>query len=164
MNILFVCTGNTCRSPMAAAFLRHLAAQEGVSWTVDSAGLYALDGQPMTRHAVDALIRRHVVAPTHAAKRLTRELLLLADVVLVMTHGHLQALRDMFPEVAHKVYTLTAFAHRQAEEQAGDVMDPFGGDEHAYEACADSLFALVEKAFLRLREEASRDGGSNQAN
>ncbi|GMA57537.1 hypothetical protein GCM10025858_20400 [Alicyclobacillus sacchari] len=82
---------------MAAAFLRHLAAQEGVLWNVDSAGLYALDGQPMTRHAVDVLIRRHVVAPTHAAKRLTHELLQQADVVLVMTQGHRQALLEMFP-------------------------------------------------------------------
>ncbi|SIS72705.1 protein-tyrosine phosphatase [Alicyclobacillus vulcanalis] len=150
MHILFVCTGNTCRSPMAAAFLRRRVEERGLPWRVDSAGLMAMDGAPMTEHAANALSRRQVRAEGHQAKRLTREMLRESDLVLTMSRSHRDALVQVFPELADKVYTLYAFAHDVPEREAQDVADPFGGGEAEYEACASQLADLVDLAFERL--------------
>ncbi|MDI9258817.1 low molecular weight protein arginine phosphatase [Alicyclobacillus sendaiensis] len=159
MYILFVCTGNTCRSPMAAAFLRRLVEERALDWKVDSAGLMAMEGAPMTEHAAQALARRQVPAEGHAAKRLTRDMLREADLVLTMSRSHRQALVDVFPELAEKVHTLHAFAHEVPEDEAQDVVDPFGGGEEVYEACAEHLADLVHRAFARLMRDAA--GGAD---
>ncbi|WP_230087761.1 low molecular weight protein arginine phosphatase [Alicyclobacillus mali (ex Roth et al. 2021)] len=157
MHILFVCTGNTCRSPMAAAFLRTLAEEGALDWKVDSAGLMAMEGAPMTEHAAQALARRQIAGGGHAAKRLTREMLREADLILTMSRSHRQALVDVFPELAGKVHTLYAFAHEVPEDQSQDVVDPFGGGEEAYEACAEHLADLVQRAFARLTRRVAGD-------
>ncbi|WP_206830669.1 low molecular weight protein arginine phosphatase [Alicyclobacillus fructus] len=162
MHILFVCTGNTCRSPMAAAFLRRLVEDRALGWKVDSAGLMAMEGVPMTEHAAQALARRQVPAEGHAAKRLTREMLREADLVLTMSRSHRQALVDVFPELAEKVHTIYAFAHEVPEEEAQDVADPFGGGEQEYEACAEQLAALVDRAFARLLRESGAESGGGK--
>lgn len=136
---------------MAAAMMRHRVAEAGLSWEIDSAGIYAGAGHPMAKHATDVLIRRHIVVQTHASKPVTPALIERADLILTMTKSHRDELVRQYPHATEKVHTLKNYADGVDK----DFVDPFGGDEHAYEACADALAATVDRIFARLQSEAS---------
>lgn len=146
MFILFVCTGNTCRSPMAAALLRHRVAQAGLPWKVESAGLYAAEGQGMSSFATDALIRRHVVVQDHASKPVTQRLVEQADLILTMTQGHLADLLHQFPDANAKAHALLPFV----EGVNADIQDPFGQDADIYERCANQLDQVLHRLVEKL--------------
>jgi protein-tyrosine-phosphatase len=151
MQILFVCTGNTCRSPMAAALGRHYAAQHGLEWAIDSAGLYALPGSPMTPDALDALIRRHVIAHKHESKPLTEEMVNHADFIFTMTASHKTDLLGQYPRAKGKTYTLGEYV--SGGQWHSDVADPFGGSTEIYEACARELEETVARLIEKLKEQ-----------
>ena len=127
--ILFVCTGNTCRSPLAAALAR------SVGIDAESAGLSARTGDPATPQAVWAAEDFGADLTRHRAKRVTAELLKQADRVYAMTEGHLLALQAAFPAYAGKMRAL---------EPA--VPDPYGGDEAVYAQCVKSLRLAMRRA------------------
>ncbi|MCL6626116.1 MAG: low molecular weight protein arginine phosphatase [Alicyclobacillus shizuokensis] len=145
MHIVFVCTGNTCRSPMAAHLLQHAARQRGLDWVIESAGLYAMAGSPMTEQAAQVLRRRGVADTAHRAQAVNAELVARADLILAMTSQHAAELKRRFPEASQKIHELAKFAGHSS----ADVADPFGGDEAAYDRCAQEierhLKALLEK-------------------
>jgi len=109
--LLFVCTGNTCRSSMAAAICRRLVEElaPGARLRVLSAGTAALAGAPATPHARAALSERGVNLSDHRATPLTPDLVRRADLVLTMTRGHRRTVLDMVPEAENKVFTLGEF-------------------------------------------------------
>ncbi|QAY67695.1 low molecular weight protein arginine phosphatase [Paenibacillus protaetiae] len=108
--ILFVCTGNTCRSPMAEALLRKLAQERGVPIEVKSAGVSTMDGLPVSRHAAEVLRKRRI---DHGGKSnaLDPGAVEWADLVLTMTASHKRSLLQWFPEAVEKTYTLKEFVH-----------------------------------------------------
>ena len=151
--ILFVCTGNTCRSPMAAALLNHLSrpkeicsamAEQGRPvYHASSAGLYAPEGAPISANAALALERAGVVPvpgedyTAHRARTVTAEMVALADEVVGLTGAHAMELLMRFPEAASKIRTLPA-----------DISDPFGGDLACYEACLAQLKRCLEQTYF----------------
>ena len=108
-HILFVCTGNTCRSPIAEGLFRKLAAQEGLPCEVRSAGVSAWDGSPISAHSKQVLQARGV-SDRLTSSSITGEAVSWADLILTMTTGHKEALIRRYPEVVEKVYTLKEFA------------------------------------------------------
>src|SRR5690606_11342367 len=88
LSILVICTGNTCRSPMAEALLRHHLRAAGHDITVASAGTLGWNGRPATPHAVEVLAERGVSLAGHISRKLTRDLLDASDLVVAMTRTH----------------------------------------------------------------------------
>jgi len=144
MRVLFVCTGNTCRSPMAASVFRRLCDEHGVVANIASAGLAASDGAPISRNARRTLDNAGIAVHCPTSSMLTTPLVENSDLIVTMTHGHSHAIHAQYPEATEKTAPLLTYAGMQ-----NDVVDPFGGDLDEYQACLDSmalgLEALVEE-------------------
>lgn len=142
MNILFVCTGNTCRSPIAEGVLRDMAKREQLPYVVLSAGLRAFPGAPVSRESVEAalLLEPPVDIATHKARTLKVEYMEASDVVITMTEDLKARVQSAFPKMAYKVYTLNEIA-----KESGEVADPYGASSAVYETCAKQIQQLIEK-------------------
>lgn len=139
MNILFVCTGNTCRSAMAAAIMNKIAVENDMDIRIESAGIFAEIGQSASENAIKALEKYNIDLSQHRTQPVTDELIEKSDIILTMTEGHKMLLSAMAKD---KVYTLLEFAGSD-----GDISDPYGGDEEEYEECAREIYdALVDVA------------------
>lgn len=137
MNIYLICTGNTCRSPMAEAILR---ARNIDKVTVRSAGIHASNGAPIAPNA-RVLIEKEGMPYTPISREVTTEDVEWADVILTMTETHKYALLHSFPDVSDKTFTLKEYVNPEA---VGDVHDPFGGNLATYKRTFDELSAIMD--------------------
>ncbi len=140
--VLLVCTGNTCRSPMAQVLLEHQLAQhlncpldelEQHGVLVMSAGLAAGTGMPASPEAVDVMRRRGLNLAHHESRPVSEVLVRFADQILTMTAAHRSSLVAQWPEAATKNHLL--------DPSGGDISDPIGGTVEAYGRCAEQIAA-----------------------
>lgn len=145
--IVFVCTGNICRSAMAEHLLRHWAKTRGLALEVSSCGTAAESWYEVPAAARRLLAAEGVPAFEHAPRLAARETLRDADLILAMTRAHLRHLLDQYPEFTGRARLLRA----QAGFGEQDVEDPMGRPEAAFAACLavlkESLEALVRSDF-----------------
>jgi len=157
VRVLFVCTGNTCRSAMAEGVFRHLVEQrpaEGQPTLVAaSAGTHATDGLPASPDAVAACREIGVDIHDHRSRRLTREMLAQSDLVLVMEGEHRRAVLELDPKAAGRVHLLGEFA---SGPDGPGVADPLGQGAARYHETLLLLERLLAQVWQKLVKRAHR--------
>jgi len=143
--ILFVCTGNTCRSPITEGILKKLLVEKGIKGIkVSSAGISALDGYPAAPFTIEATKVWDIDLNDHYSKKLTLDILKEADLILVMSTEHLKHIQKIDRKSLGKSYLLKAFPLKNEDDNLA-VKDPIGGFLEDYNQC-----------FLELDEEIRR--------
>jgi len=135
--ILFLCTGNVCRSPMAEGLFRHAVQGRG-EFRILSAGLGAVDGQAPTNHSVQAMKEVGIDIGWQRSRALTAELVRSADLILGMTHSHTETVALLYPKAAEKTFLLREF-DETLEDYEKDISDPIGSSYHVYLDCRDQI-------------------------
>lgn len=149
MNILFVCTGNTCRSCMAEAIANNLKKDLDSTLNVEfsSAGIYAVKGQSASTNASKVMEEMGLDLSCHIATPVSTELLEEVELILTLTEGHKRSLDSHFPNFREKTFTLLEYVGEN-----GDIEDPFGGDINVYRKCAAQIKNSIEKLLLIIKE------------
>lgn len=152
MKIVFVCTGNTCRSPMAEAFLKDILVKKGENikdYYITSAGISTMDGLDASTNSILALKEHYIDITNHKSKRLTFELIEDADLILTMGVGHKEAILSRLPKLNDRVFTLKEFLN----EKDLDILDPYGGNLGIYRNTANEIKCFIEKVFEKISEK-----------
>ncbi len=151
--ILFVCTGNTCRSSMAQELFKYLLSIKNIAdkYHVCSGGTSVFLKMPASDHAIKVLEELKVDLKDHQSKPLTIEMIKEADLVLTMTRVHKIFVLEAVPEAVSKVYTLKEYAEEGAS--GADVADPYGGDIETYRNCRDEILDSLKKVLNKLEME-----------
>ncbi len=145
--VLFVCTANICRSPMAEAIFNALAEDGDLPFRAESAGTAALEGRAMAPNAVAALEEAGIYPGSHGARRVSEALLEGSELVLTMTPKHAATVRRLGKVPARGVHTLPGYASGLLDE---GIPDPYGLTMAAYRSTLRQLYEHVERAMGRL--------------
>lgn len=142
--ILFVCTANICRSPMASGLFKTMLDEAQIPgvWRVESAGTWALEGEPAATGSQAVMSERGINISKHRAQNVSRELLQSFDLILTMESGHKESLRVEFPDLSGRIYLLSEMVN-----QKDDIDDPYGGTISEYEQAADEIEGYLNKGF-----------------
>src|SRR3974390_1866942 len=135
--ILFVCTGNVCRSPMAEGIFRQVVQGRG-NFRVGSAGLGAMEGQPPSAPAVEAVQELGIGIARQRSRMLSPALVAQADYIFGMTHSHVDTVMLLYPQAAEKTFLLREF-DETLDTFEKDISDPIGGDLGGYHGYRDPI-------------------------
>jgi protein-tyrosine-phosphatase len=147
-SVLFICTGNICRSPMAEALFRARLKDQRAdyqSWRVESAGTWTTDGAPASKRSVQVMGAYGLDINGHRARTVTSAMLESFDLILTMEPGHKEALCVEFPSIAQRVFLLS-----EMHGATIPVEDPYGGSLEEYQKAAERISAHLEQGMPRI--------------
>lgn len=146
--ILFICSGNQCRSPMAEALLKNMDKKghwlKSPRTSVTSAGTLDKGQIPATDEAIQVMREKGLDISQHRTRHIDRDIVDTADIILVMGDMHRRYILEHFPDAKHKVHLLTEFVG-----EAGDVLDPIRCPVETYRQCAEQITSLIDKLLKR---------------
>lgn len=151
-SVLFICTANQCRSPLAEGLLRLQVGLDNPDWQISSAGTWAYDGTPATQNSVVVLKERGLDLSNHSSRTVNGEMIADHRLVLTMEKGHKEALRVEFPKLAGRIYLLSEMI-----DQVFEIADPVGRPLAEYQATARDIESILTRGFdkiSRLSDEA----------
>lgn len=151
MKIMFICTGNICRSAMAEGYLKKRAQEENIDVEVCSSGIYAEDGAEASYLAKEVMSEYGVVLNSHRATNTKGSNINDMDVILCATSPHKQILLQMYPNLVQKIYTIKEYAYGE-DEKNKDISDPWGYDITVYRHCASELVDAIEKIVIKVND------------
>lgn len=149
MKVLFVCTGNTCRSAMAEGLFNALARSAEKEFKAKSAGIFAIDGYPASDEAIKALKEDYDIDISgHTSKSINHEDVREADLILTMTESHKHTIIKRYPEYSDKIFTLKEYIGL-----SGDISDPYGMGIDVYKKTARELNDAISMVIEKLSKE-----------
>jgi len=172
-HVLFVCSGNSCRSPMAEGLLRlKLPSRLQDEVVIESAGTLGIDGMPAARNSIEIVQERGGDISQHHSQGITDELVEEADLILAMAHEHVDYLHENFPPYRENVFLLKRFARNSNEAASQDdpdddeIFDPIGSDKETYRVCAQMIDSELQRImptlvnFIQERRRQSPESGA----
>lgn len=147
MRVLFVCTGNTCRSPMAEGILKNIAENKGLDIEVKSAGISVYDGDYAAENSVNAMKEINIDISEHRSSQLHSQLVGESDLILTMSTGHKEVIISNFPSSKGKVFNLLEYAYGLDR----DVVDPYGRSLEFYEKTRDEIYMAIGEIIIKIK-------------
>lgn len=146
-SVIFICTANICRSPMASELFKQIVAEEGdpEDWKIDSAGTWAVEGQPIIDGTRTVLEKRGIPISSHSAKKANHELLTSFALILSMERGQKESIKFEFPDLKNRVYQLSEMI-----DQEFNIEDPYGRSDKEYERTAKLLEKILVDGFQKI--------------
>ncbi|EQB63671.1 MAG: hypothetical protein RBG1_1C00001G1250 [candidate division Zixibacteria bacterium RBG-1] len=156
--ILLVCTGNTCRSPMAEGILKQMLKEKNISHIeVNSAGVGASTGAPATPFSIDTTKSFNIDITNHKARKVDPQILRESDLILVMAPEHYFYIQQLDSGLSPKIYLLKAFPSREMDDKY-TIKDPLGGDEQVYQKCFYELEEQLRRIWPTILDWSLRKG------
>lgn len=143
-SVLFVCTANICRSPLAMGLMQAKVG-ESDGWRVESAGTWTVDGNPAAARTIQVLEGRGINLKDHHSRMITGELLAEFSLVLTMEHGQKEALKVEFPKLAKRIYLLSEMIGQKFE-----IEDPMGRSFQDFQETANEISKIIDQGFERI--------------
>lgn len=152
MKIVFVCTGNTCRSAMADGLAKKIVKEKQLNIEIYSAGIYAMKGEHASYNSVAIMKEYDVDIVTHTATPIEDINIKEMDLILCATRKHKMQIVSKYPELAEKTYTMKEYAGYDKDGADVDIQDPWGYELNTYRICAAEISYCVDKIIEKCAE------------